>query len=97
MAVARRPFARDPRRGQVEILFAGGWKDPRQIQQLMARDGSRPPALLTIRRWTDPEFEERMRAHSRNHMRRKRAAQRLRRLDQLTEAEMLELAEALTR
>jgi hypothetical protein len=94
MAVARRPFARDPRRGQVEILFAGGWKDPRQIQQLMARDGSRPPALLTIRRWTDPEFEERMRAHSRNHMRRKRAAQRL---EQLTEAEMLELAEALTR
>jgi hypothetical protein len=85
---------RDPRRAQVEALFAGGWTDPRKIQELMARDGSKPPHLLTVRRWTDPEFEERMRSHSRNHMRRKRAVGAL---DRLTEAEMWELACSVAR
>jgi hypothetical protein len=85
---------RDPRRRQVEILYAGGWTNPREIQQLMARDGSKPPHLLTIRRWTDPEFEARMRRHSRNCMRRKRATARL---DRLTEVEMWELALEVTR
>lgn len=80
-------------RQQVEMLFAGGW-GVKEIQVLMARDGSKPPALLTIRRWTDPKFEERMRAHSRNHMRRKRA---LAKLDRLTESEMWELALETTR
>jgi hypothetical protein len=81
--------ARDPRRSQVETLFAGGWKDPDQIQRLMARDGSTPPHILTIRRWIDPTFADRQRRASRDHMRRKRVVARL---DELTEVEMWELA-----
>lgn len=80
---------RDPRRDQVEALFAGGWTDVYKIQSLMARDGSTPPTIVTIRKWTDPEFEERQRRASRDYMRRVRTRTRL---DELTEAEMWELA-----